>query len=402
MPEAQFIYPLHGAVQPYAWGGFHFIPGLLGRAKSSEPAAEYWLGAHPAKPATVEAHGVLKKLDALIAENPAAILGESVTAKYAQLPYLLKVLDVRNMLSIQVHPAKEAAQKGFAQEDAAGVPPDAPHRNYKDRNHKPELMVALSDFWLLHGFKPEAKLHELLYSMPDFAPLAARFSAEGYEGLYQFAMTMPQADVNALLQPLAKRLVPLYHNNELLKRREDFWAARAFTSSSKSGNIDRGIFSIYFFNLVHLKEGEGIYQPAGLPHAYLEGQNVEIMAASDNVLRAGLTDKHIDIGELMKHVRFEPTVPYILRPSQTVETVYNSAAEEFELSKIELAAGEAFSFQTTSAETLLVLSGEARVATEGAAQTLVRGSAVFIGAGTPVCVSAAAATQLFRAVVPQR
>jgi mannose-6-phosphate isomerase len=203
-------------------------------------------------------------------------------------------------------------------------------------------MVALSDFWLLHGFKPEAQLIESLSANPDFDFLTHIFEKEGYKGLYQHVMTMPDADANAVLQPLVDRLLPLYENGELMKESEDFWAARAAQTYCKNGRLDRGIFSIYFFNLVHLKKGEGIYQPAGLPHAYLEGQNVEIMATSDNVLRAGLTDKHIDIEELMKHVRFEPTEPRVLPDAAVQENVYNSSAAEFELSRIQLQKGEVF------------------------------------------------------------
>jgi mannose-6-phosphate isomerase len=202
------------------------------------------------------------------------------------------------------------------------------------------------------------------------------------------------------LQPLVDRLLPLYKNSELMKESEDFWAARAAQTYCKDGRLDRGIFSIYFFNLVHLKKGEGIYQPAGLPHAYLEGQNVEIMAASDNVLRAGLTDKHIDIDELMKHVRFEPTEAQILPDTSVQENVYNSNAAEFELSRIQLQEGEVFTLTSATAETLLVLEGAVILQADGIEITIKKGEAALITAGTSLEVRGTSAAQLFRATVP--
>jgi mannose-6-phosphate isomerase len=392
---------LHGKVQHYAWGGFDFIPHLLGVEKNGQPYAEYWLGAHPAQSAEIDVHGYLKKLNVFIDENKDAVLGTRVAAQFGQLPYLLKVLDVRQMLSIQVHPSKAAAAAAFEEENKKGIALNAPHRNYKDQNHKPELMVALSDFWLLHGFKPVDQLKKVLQARPDFQLSSITFETGDYKALYEKVMTMPQAEVNAVLEPLITRLLPLYDNGELLKQSEDFWAARAYKTFCKDGNYDRGIFSIYFFNLVHLKKGEGIYQAAGLPHAYLEGQNVEIMAASDNVLRAGLTDKHIDISELMKHVRFEETVPNILLDEARKETVYKSPAEEFELSEIRLREGETFSFETSTAETLVLLEGTAAIRVQDEELQLKRGEAVLITAGAAVSGRGIADAQIFRATVPE-
>lgn len=339
-------------------------------------------------------------MNAFIDEDKEAVLGKRVATQFGSLPYLLKVLDVRQMLSIQVHPSKAAAGLAFQEETKKGVALNAPHRNYKDTNHKPELMVALSDFWLLHGFKPEAKLKETLEMIPDFSFLISVFEQQGYKGLYEQVMTMQQAEVNARLQPLIERLEPLYNNNELLKSSEDFWAARAVQTFCKDGNLDRGIFSIYFFNLVQLKRGEGIYQPAGLPHAYLEGQNVEIMAASDNVLRAGLTDKHIDISELMKHVRFEATHPNVLPDAATRETIYKAEAEEFELSRIWLTESETFDFIATTAEILLIIQGNVFLSWNDGVQRLKMGEAVFITTGAEIHITSQTDAQLFRATVP--
>lgn len=395
------VYKLQGQVQHYTWGGFSFLPQLLHRPADGRPFAEYWLGAHPSLPAEIDVHGDLKKLDAFIAHQPQETLGAAVAANFGTLPFLLKVLDVRNMLSIQVHPDKASATAAFDAENKNGVPIDAPHRNYKDRNHKPELMVALSDFWLLHGFKPEAEIWNMLEEMPDFSFLKPVFEKAGYRALYERIMTLPQRDVNAILEPLAKRLEPLYENGELLKSSEDFWAARAVRTFCKDGVYDRGIFSIYFFNVLHLKKGEGIYQPAGMPHAYLEGQNVEIMAASDNVLRAGLTDKYIDINELLKHVRFEATHPKILEPSDGTETVYKSEAAEFELRRITVKDSGEAQLQPQAATIVLQITGETGVQWESERVTLQSGEALFITPGTLVTLRSTEAAELFEATVPR-
>lgn len=393
-------YRLKGKVQHYSWGGYEFIPRLLGIESNDQPCAEYWLGAHPLHPATVVEQGSERLLTEWIAADRAGIMGSRTAASFAGLPFLLKVLDVRQMLSIQVHPEKAAAARAFVEENSRGVPLDAPHRNYKDSNHKPELMVALSDFWLLHGFKSAGRLTEILSAEPDLNFLLPVFEKSSYEGLYRTVMQLPQAEVNRILAPVLNRIAPLYRNGELQKSEEDFWAARAAETFCRNGQIDRGIFSIYLFNLLHLKKGQGIYQPAGLPHAYLEGQNVEIMADSDNVLRAGLTDKHIDINELMKHVRFEPTEPRILNRQQDHVTVYQSAASEFELSAYEPAVSGPLSWSTSGPEIILVMQGEINLSAGGETENYKRGDAVFLTAGAAVRVQPQAGTLFFRAAVP--
>src|SRR6185312_14307445 len=311
MENERKVYKLSGKVQHYAWGGADFIPALLSMPnREKRPFAEYWIGAHENSPAMVETDGLEKgaagaaagqvALDAYIRQRPAERLGPYTAQRFGRLPYLLKILDVKDMLSIQVHPSKQAAEAEFAAENARGMAPGAPDRNYKDDNHKPELMAALSEFWLLHGFKPEEDLIRLLADTPELNFLTPVFAVGGYQQLYRTVMEMPQKNVREVLQPLLDRIIPLYKSGELSRNQEHFWAARAALTYGGHGEIDRGIFSIYFFNLLNLQPGEAIFQAAGLPHAYLEGQNVEIMANSDNVLRGGLTQKHVDVPELMK------------------------------------------------------------------------------------------------------
>jgi mannose-6-phosphate isomerase len=384
MNGRQSMYELKGVVQHYSWGGFHFIPQLLGQEnKGQKPFAEYWLGAHPNHPSSIILNREEKKLNEFISET-----------NIPQLPYLLKVLDVRQMLSIQVHPDKASAEKGFDEENESGIAVNAPNRNYKDKNHKPELMVALSDFWLLHGFKKVDELKETLDKAEELSGLKASFGNEDYKGLYEKVMTMPQEDVNRTLKPLLNKIVPLYKENKLRKSDPHFWSARAYETFCKGEDIDRGLFSIYFFNLLNLKEGEGIYQPAGMPHAYLEGQNVEIMANSDNVLRAGLTDKHVDITELMKHIRFEATAPEILKPKAD-EIRFSPPVREFELYRHKILSP--VEIETSANEIWLLIEGGINI--KGQKQE--KGSAVYFLFDETIFIEPLQPAVLFRARVPQ-
>jgi len=264
------LYKLKGIVQHYAWGGKRFIPKLLNKANDKkQPYAELWIGTHVKGPAKIVVEKRTQPLNAFIQKYPKRILGKkSVTQFGDQLPFLFKVLDVQ------------------------GIDRTAPNRTYRDANHKPEVMVALSTFWLLHGFKTIAQIQEVL-EIPEFQPLKDYFQDNNVLSLYKAVMEMPQSEVNQLLTPLHQRLRLLQEDGELEREDVDYWAAKAFEEYTIDGQYDKGVFSIYLLNLVRLKRGEGIYQAAGIPHAYLEGTNVELMANSDNVFRGGLTQKHI-------------------------------------------------------------------------------------------------------------
>jgi mannose-6-phosphate isomerase len=399
MPIAQHIYPLKGKVQHYTWGGYDYIPELLSIANEEKrPHAEYWLGAHPNYSSTINKNGEAVLLDKFISDHK-EVLGVA-TKQFDTSPFLLKILDVRQMLSIQVHPNKTSAEIGFHKENELGIPLTASYRNYKDANHKPEMMVALSDFWLLHGFKPADKLIETLSAIPDFNFLVKEFKIKGYKALYEKVMLMDQGEVNKILKPVIDKILPLYKNGELLKSQESFWAARAAESFCTDGNYDRGIFSIYFFNLVHLKKGEGIYQGAQLPHAYMEGQNVELMSNSDNVLRAGLTDKHIDIDELLKHVSFVETVPDILGSYAEVkeEIRFTTPAKEFQLYQYHLHE-TTVDISADSAEIILLLSGNASIKCGDEILQLKKGDSAFIVGGSHYSISASS-VEIFRATTP--
>jgi mannose-6-phosphate isomerase len=369
MEKEQKVFKLQGKIQHYAWGGSSFLTELLHIANPGHrPFAEYWLGAHDNAPATLTMEeGAAIPLNEYIHAHPEASLGAYTAGRFGRLPYLLKILDVKDMLSIQVHPSKRNAELEYAAENNKGVAPGAPHRNYKDDNHKPELMLALSEFWLLHGFKPEEELVKTLGEVEELSFLLSAFDRHGYQELYRRVMEMPQQTVNKVLQPLLDRIVPAYKDGKLTKLEEHFWAARAALTYDEPGKIDRGIFSIYIFNLLNLHPGEAIFQDAGLPHAYLEGQNVEIMANSDNVLRGGLTPKHVDVPELLKHVRFEGTFPRIITADDVPGriAVYHTPAPDFELSKLSLLQGESLLIRTHSAEIFIVLEGKIGIIEQG-------------------------------------
>jgi mannose-6-phosphate isomerase len=363
------VLPITGKVQHYAWGGYYYLPKLLNiPVKKGENYAEFWLGTHDRGSAELKNRsGQAISLKSYIQAFPVQTLGEKAAAQFGRLPFLLKILDVKDMLSIQVHPTKQNAQTAFAAENAGGIELDSPQRNFKDDNHKPELMLALSEFWLLHGFKNPKTLQGILREIPELHFLVPIFGGDNYKKLYQHVMEMPQNQVDRHLKTLVERIIPHYQNGKLNKDKEDFWVARAAMTYSNGNHIDRGIFSIYFFSLLHLQPGQAVFQDAGLPHAYLEGQNVEIMSNSDNVLRGGLTPKHIDVPELMKHVKFEATVPKIIT-GQSVEPereTFPTTATDFELSRIQIAKGESVKRVSRSAEIFLVFNGAAEVTENG-------------------------------------
>ena len=359
------VLPITGKVQHYAWGGFYYLPKLLNiPVKKGETYAEFWLGTHERGSAEFKnGSEQLVNLKAYIETYPVQTLGEKAAKTFGRLPFLLKVLDVKDMLSIQVHPSKEDAQIAFAEENARGIDLTSPKRNFKDDNHKPELMLALSEFWLLHGFKSPRALQGILREIPELHFLVPVFGGDNYKKLYRHVMEMPQGQVDRHLKTLVERIIPHYHAGKLSKDKEDFWVARAALTYSHEGHVDRGIFSIYFFNLLHLQPGQALFQDAGLPHAYLEGQNVELMSSSDNVLRGGLTPKHVDVPELLKHVKFEATIPRIINgvPLEKDRMVFPTPAPDFELSRLQLRKGESDKLVSHSAEIFLVFTGSVEV-----------------------------------------
>ena len=396
------IFKLKGKIQHYAWGGYDYINEWLGvDNKEHKPSAEYWMGAHPSASSVLVGEEGELVLNEVIKQAPEHYIGQKVFDQFGELPYLLKILDVRDMLSIQVHPSKAEAIKGYEAEDAAEVLLSAPHRNYKDKNHKPEVMVALSEFWLLHGFLQEDALLETLQAVPEFAAFDAIFLQYGYKGLYKHVMELPQEEVNRLLTPLVEREIDAKTAGVLTKHQPGWWAAKLFNAQAINGDIDRGIFSIYFFNIVKALPGEAIFQGAGIPHAYLEGQNVELMANSDNVLRGGLTPKHVDVPELLKHTIFDGTKVNILAGEKIGEgeVVYNCPVPDFGISKIALVAGQELQGTASSLEIIVVMEGSLQVSGANTVHAH-KGEVLAILPGETYTITTALSVLAYKAFVP--
>ena len=394
------VHKLQGTVQHYSWGGTTFLPKLLSMENPNhKPFAEYWLGIHASGPSSIEVNQQSVLLSDAIATDPKAALSEPVYSHFGGLPYLFKVLDVKDMLSIQVHPAKEYAKVAFEKEEASGTALNAPNRNYKDKNHKPEIMLAMSEFWLLHGFKSEAKILETLENIAEFQVLVPLYKSEGIKGLYQFLMEMEQAQVDSLLSTVVKRALRNKQEGKINRTAPDWWVAKLYENTAGILPIDKGVFSIYLFNIVCVMPGQGIFQDAGVPHAYLEGQNVELMANSDNVLRGGLTPKHIDVEELIHNIKFESIDPVIIEGTKPCmgESVYPAPVQDFGIASITLDGSNSYSYEAESMDMFLVVEGGCVVNNQ---MTIKTGEAFVVFPGNKLNIHASGKTLIYRAFVP--
>ncbi|MDZ7314695.1 MAG: mannose-6-phosphate isomerase, class I [candidate division KSB1 bacterium] len=394
------LFKIKGKIQHYAWGGTEFIPRFLGiENRENRPFAELWFGAHPAAPSEALIDGAPQPLDRLIGKHP-FLLGRRVHKRFGRLPFLLKVLDARDMLSIQVHPSKKQAEEGFVKENAAGIPLNSPQRNYKDDNHKPEMHLPLTDFWMLHGFRAEQEVRYLLESVWAWSGLREIYAGGGIEGLYRRIMTAEQSEIDAWLSPLIESLRT---NPPQDRDSADYWALRAAeTFPLPEGHLDRGIFSVYLLNLLHLRPGEGTFQDAGVPHAYLHGTTIELMAASDNVLRGGLTPKFVDVDELLRTVVYRTGRPQILRNERlsSVEQRFLTPTEDFQLTRLLLNAGESFRKTGNGPCIGLVYRGNVEIKGDLVVLSLQRGEAFFLADGVQAELTALTSAELFLAGVP--
>jgi len=390
------MHRLQNVVQTYAWGSRTAIAELLGQpSPSEEPQAELWMGAHPAAPSRVAD----KALSELVADSPETLLGERVAATFGpRLPYLLKVLAAAEPLSLQAHPTRNQAKAGFEADEAAGIPIDARHRNYRDRNHKPELLCALTPFVALCGFRQVDRTLELLDAIAvdelEFLreELVARPNAAGLRHVFAALM---QAD-RRRQQSLVAATVTACRRTDAAFATERTWAVRL--SAKYPGDI--GVVSSLLLNLVRLEPGEAIFMPAGNLHAYLRGVGVEIMASSDNVLRGGLTPKHVNVPELIRVLDFTPLDPPRIAPREEAgELVYHAPAAEFCLGRIELDQGR-FCATPTGPEIVLCTQGTLSALAAGAMPIdLPQGASVFVPAATP-SYSLSGRGTAFRARVP--
>ncbi len=375
------ICPLGNPIREYAWGSRSAIAELLGQPTPSlRPQAEIWMGAHPNDPSQVRCRGDWISLPDLLREDPVGILGESTAARFdAELPFLFKVLAAAQPLSIQAHPDREQARDGFERENAAGIALGARERNYPDPHPKPELLCALSPFSALCGFRP---IPEIAQSFREFQVDEFKIELGSLERDANSAAleTFFSAVWNAAGDRIACAIDQLVTNTE---RRSDDPAARWMTAIAALYPGDAGVLAPLFLNLVALAPGEAMYLGAGELHSYLEGTGVEIMGNSDNVLRGGLTAKHVDVPELSRVLRFEPREAEILLPREieTGERIFETPAEEFELAVLRVETGKPWrSARLRGVEILLAIEGDLRIADLGAGESfaLERGASVLI------------------------
>ena len=354
-------------MQRYAWGSPTAIPELLGSVTDGGPQAELWLGAHPSAPARVGA----RTLTEVVAADPVGALSAPVAERFGgRLPFLLKVLAAAQPLSLQAHPSAAQAAAGFAAENAAGVPLDAPHRRYRDPNHKPELLCALTPFEALCGFRPPEATAALLDHLglsghPCFAPVASGDLA----GTVGLLLTRAKGDREEVAGAVAKAAAGA-------DGPEAAWARRIATVHPG----DPGVGVALLLNLVRLEPGQAIFLRAGSLHAYLQGVGVEIMAASDNVLRGGLTPKHVDVEELLAVLDVVPGPPPVVHPRRDGPfTRYDVPVEEFELALVDVGAAPA-TVPGGRPRLVLCLDGETAVATGSDELCLRRGAAAWVPA----------------------
>ena len=398
------VYRLTGQVQHYAWGGKNYIASLIGlNSAKDQPCAEWWLGAHPSAPSEIENVTGKQSLIEFLSQNPTA-LGQASRQQFGdELPYLLKILDVEKPLSIQLHPTKAQAEKGFEAENAKGVSLTDSTRTYKDRNHKPEMMIALSDFWLLHGFKTKSQILATLNARPSLQPLAEKLSTQSLAEFYADVMLADQSTLANWLLPIIEVNQQPYKNGELTLDNPDYWVLYTMEAMAISPEkLDAGLVCFYLFNIVHLKEGEGIFQDAGIPHAYLRGQNVELMACSDNVIRGGLTPKYVDIVELLKIVDCREVTPKIISaaPQNQSEFTYKTPVNDFALVQIRVEPQQHTELNLQSAGILLVMQGELKIQEKLTALILKQGESAFITADSNVEIMSEKGGYAFLAKLP--
>ncbi|MGV9356834.1 mannose-6-phosphate isomerase, class I [Streptomyces misionensis] len=378
---------LDNTVRPYAWGSPTAIPRLLGTEPTGEPQAEMWMGAHPGAPSRTARGTLAEVIDA----DPERELGKETVSKFGpRLPFLLKILAADAPLSLQVHPDLAQAGEGYADEERRGVPLDAPERNYKDANHKPELICALIEFDGLCGFRPPQRTADLLAALgvdslkPYVDLLRARPEDAALREVLTAILTADRAETARTVAEAAAACARLGGDH----------APYAELAHHYPG--DPGVLAAMLLNHVRLQPGEALFLGAGVPHAYLSGLGVEIMANSDNVLRCGLTPKHVDVPELLRVVRFEAGDPGVLRPEAAPdgEEVYETPIDEFRLSRHVLPeGGTAHDLTRDTPQILLCTAGAVRAGEH----ELGPGQSVFVPAGEKAGISGTGT--VFRATV---
>ncbi|WP_250505704.1 mannose-6-phosphate isomerase, class I [Bowdeniella massiliensis] len=400
------MYRMSGVRRTYDWGSRDAIPWLMGEEVTEDPVAELWFGVHPTGPAGLPDHDEFADLRALIESDPLGTLGEDVRTRFGDtLPFLMKLIAPAKPLSLQVHPSAELAAEGYKKEEAAGIPLDAPTRNYRDPNHKPEMVIALTRLEAMCGFRAPRRAIELLEDLD--APLAERLikvlrndpTAAGMKRAFALLVSGPrrpsQEDVTAVAEACAKRLAAA----ESPSPRAD--SIVGLLQSEHPG--DPGVVAALLLNPVTLRGGETLFVSTGTVHAYLSGLAVEVMASSDNVLRAGLTHKHVDVDEMLRCVDFVAAPPIRLAPELfgSATEVFYAPVDDFELNVTRLR--ESHGRQVVRGQgprVILCVDGKISVWNEaGEMLRLKCGQAVFVPASDG-CIEAKGSGTLVQADVP--
>ncbi|MFP4194749.1 MAG: mannose-6-phosphate isomerase, class I [Desulfobacterales bacterium] len=392
---------LDNPAQTYAWGSKTAIQKLLGLEPDGHtPWAELWMGAHPKAPSRVKINGHKTALDQWIRQHPEDLLGKYAAESFDNtLPYLFKVLAADQPLSIQAHPDRDRARKGFARENSQGIPVDAPHRNYRDPRPKPELICAIEPFGAMIGFRSVNEIRDLITRFcpenlePEIRMIEDRPDEKGIKNFFYALMTMDQLRRTKIIDEAIE------HTKEI-KAPEAGWIKHLYGFYPD----DIGVLAPAFLNIVTIEPGHAAFLAPGVIHAYLYGVGMEIMANSDNVLRGGLTRKHIDPEELMRVLDFSPRPLHTIAPQPTdkFEASYPAEAEEFALSRIRVGrTGQWQGPAIHSAEILFCIRGKAVIenASDGFSLPVKRGDSVLVPAAAGKYKIAGDAV-LYRARVP--
>lgn len=381
------FYKLTNEIRHYAWGHHSDIPDFLGIPNTdNEPFAELWMGAHPSAPSRIETDNMSDlSLEDWISSDTEIAMGPDITSQYGRLPFLFKLLAAGDALSIQAHPSKKMAEEGFLREDEAGIPRDAPNRNYRDNNHKPEIIMALTPFSAMIGFREPVNIlrhfSELQHkgSVTEFlTAVSDRLKHSESEALQIFLNGLLSLDTESKKSLLESAAAVSKETQCGWDRLQRLWVDRL--SVQFPGDI--GVLAPLFLHVLEIQPGEALYQPAGVLHAYLEGFGMELMANSDNVLRGGLTKKHIDVPELMKILEFEASNPEILNPDgQDKNRImrYPTPAREFSLGLVDVGSGKGSRIESGDGP-LIVLALEGEILLKDGTEELYlpKGSSAFI------------------------
>jgi mannose-6-phosphate isomerase len=403
---------IRGAIRTYAWGSRTAIAEFTGRpVPAAHPEAELWLGAHPGDPAWLANADSETSLLETLAADPEGQLGSVARARFGDvLPFLVKVLAADEPLSLQAHPSAEQAAEGYLREERRGIPVSSPVRNYRDTSHKPELLVALQQFDVLAGFRPAARTIELLRALAvsDLDPfidlLNDQSDADGLRALFTTWITAPQPDIDVLVAAVLQGAIHYVSCSATEFAAE----AKTVLELGEWYPGDAGVLAALLLNRVTLGPGEAIFLPAGNLHAYLRGIGLEVMANSDNVLRGGLTPKHVDVPELLRVLDFTPTTEEQLRPPthrDGLSLTYDTPTDEFAVSVLTLGDDQIghevdAPSRHDGPQILVCLEGSTTVHAKSGMLTMTRGAAAWVAADDgPIRLVAHQPTKLFRATV---